>query len=116
MTHGWAEFFTTKFLRKNEFVSADARRLSIDPRTYEMLSGATPQLNIKTPDRALTSPKTRTSFTPELDAKDYFGGARAYVTPLSSYSYPTPPVQQKDWDPKSTHAKSVDVLAYKTMT
>ncbi|KIX99037.1 uncharacterized protein Z520_05498 [Fonsecaea multimorphosa CBS 102226] len=108
MTHGWAEFFKTKLLRKSEFVSADARRFSNDPRTYEMLSGATPQLNIQTPDRALTSPRMRTEFSPTDTKENLYGSARAYVTPVSSYSHPTPPSQHKDWDPKSTHAKPMD--------
>jgi len=113
MAHGWMEMFRTKIRRKNEFVSADARRLSTDPRTYEMLNGSSPGLNIKSPDRALASPRTRTSFTPTFavatDSKqDYYGAARAYVTPVSSYSHPRPPSSHKDWDPKTTHAKAAD--------
>ncbi|KIX02751.1 uncharacterized protein Z518_08693 [Rhinocladiella mackenziei CBS 650.93] len=100
----------TKFRRNNEFVSADARRLSNDPRTYEMLSGTAPQLNIKSPDRVLTSPNPRPAFSPGPDSKqDYFGSARAYVNPVSSYSYPRVPSQNRDWDPKSTHARSAEV-------
>ncbi len=105
MLHGWLELFRTKFGRKkNEFVSADARHLSNDPRTYEMLSGTGTQLNIRTPDRVL-SPNPREGMSPGPDLKqDYLGTARAYVNPVSSYSYPRPPSQQKDWDPRSTHA------------
>ncbi|KAJ9615864.1 hypothetical protein H2200_001941 [Cladophialophora chaetospira] len=103
MAQGWAEFFRTKLFRKSEFVSADARRLSNDPRTYEMLGGAGPQLNIKTPDRALTSPRTR-----EFDAvdtkQDYYNSTRSYITPVTSFSQPRPPTQHKDWDPRATHA------------
>ncbi|KIW22884.1 uncharacterized protein PV07_11134 [Cladophialophora immunda] len=109
MALGWAEFFRTKLFRKSEFVSADARRFSNDPRTYEMLSGATPQLNIKTPDRALTSPRMRTEFSPTDTKQELYGSARAYVTPVSSYSHPTPPNQHKDWDPRLTHAKPMDL-------
>lgn len=64
MLHGWLELFRTKFGRKkNEFVSADARHLSNDPRTYEMLSGTGTQLNIRTPDRVL-SPNPREGMSP----------------------------------------------------
>ena len=104
MARGWAEFFRTRLFRKNEFVSADARRLSNDPRTYEMLSGTTPQLNIKTPDRAWTSPQTR-GFDMVDTKEGYYTATRTYVTPISSFSLPRPPTQQKDWDPRATHAQ-----------
>ncbi|EXJ88244.1 hypothetical protein A1O1_05174 [Capronia coronata CBS 617.96] len=110
MAHGWMEFFRTKVRRQNEFVSADARRLSIDPRTYEMLSGTGPQLNIQTPDRVLTSPQSQSIFSPEPDSKqDRFSPARAYVNPQTSYSYPRPPSQLKEWDPRSTHARPGEI-------
>ncbi|EXJ87048.1 hypothetical protein A1O3_04005 [Capronia epimyces CBS 606.96] len=120
MTQGWMEFFRLRFHRQHEFVSADARRLSTDPRTYEMLSGTGPPLNIQSPDRVLTSPNPRSDFSPEPDSKrDHFIPARAYVNPDSSYSYPRPPSHLQDWDPKSTHAKpgeagkGYDVKIYK---
>ncbi|EXJ56654.1 hypothetical protein A1O7_06998 [Cladophialophora yegresii CBS 114405] len=104
MTHGWAEFFRTKLFRKSEFVSADARRLSNDPRTYEMLSAATPQLNIQPPDRALSGPRMK-EFE-HADAKqDFYASARTYVTPVSSFSQPKAPIQHRDWDPRATHAR-----------
>jgi hypothetical protein len=104
MTHGWAEFIRTRFTKRSEFVSADARQSSHDPRTYEMLSGAGPQLNVQTPDRALTSPRTR-DFE-HSDAKDnyYYNNTRSYVTPISSFSQPRRPTQSRDWDPRATHA------------
>jgi hypothetical protein len=104
MTHGWIEFFRTKLFRKNEFVSADARRLSNDPRTYEMLNGATQQLNIQPPDRALTDPRTRDYETGDVKL-DPYTTARAYVTPVQSFSGPRPPTQHKDWDPKASYAQ-----------
>jgi hypothetical protein len=111
MAQGWAELLGSKLRRKNEFVSADARRFSDDPRTYEMLGGTGPhQLNVPPPDRVLTSPtppRPVFSPTPPADSKqEYFTPARAYVNPVSSYSYPRPPSQHKDWDPRSTHARS----------
>ena len=39
MFHGWKDLIQRRLMHKNEFVSADARRFSADPRTYEMLSG-----------------------------------------------------------------------------
>jgi hypothetical protein len=101
MAHGWLELFRTRLFRKNEFVSADARRLSNDPRTYEMLSGAT-GLQLNPPDRAYRSPRTKTEFT-MLDPKQDVS-SRAYVVPVSSYSQPTAP--NREWDPRATHAKS----------
>lgn len=105
MIDGWSEVIRSRLRRKNEFVSADARHLSNDPRTYEMLSGTGPQLNIRSPDRAL-SPNPRPMASPEPDPKqDYFRSARTYVNPISSYSYPRPPSQQKDLDLRLGHSK-----------
>lgn len=112
MILGWKDFIKTKLMPHHEFVSADARRFSNDPRTYEMLSSrSTPNLNIRSPDRAVTSPSSikSTTFSPQEDQKaDYFGKAtRAYVSPVSSYSSPRPPSvsQTREWDPRSTHAR-----------
>lgn len=112
MILGWQDFIKTKLMPRHEFVSADARRLSNDPRTYEMLSSkSTPNLNIKPPDRAVMSPGSMKSgpFSPQDEQRaDYFGKAtRAYVSPVSSYSSPRPPSlsQSREWDPRSTHAK-----------
>ncbi|KIV90516.1 hypothetical protein PV10_07813 [Exophiala mesophila] len=89
MVEGWKDFFRTRFRRKNEFVSADARPLPEDPH------------------RALTSPLARSPYTPEPDMKgDYFGGARTYVNPVSNFSYPQTSAPGRDWDPRSTHAAS----------
>ncbi|KAI1617837.1 hypothetical protein EDD36DRAFT_14094 [Exophiala viscosa] len=108
MTEGWREFFRARLHRKNEFVSADARHLSNDPRTYEMLSGTGPQVDIRSPDRAL-SPNPRAFTTPEPDAKqDSFGSTRTYVNPLSSYSYPRAPSQQMDWNARVAQAMKGD--------
>jgi hypothetical protein len=46
MVLGWVDLFKRKLLKKSEFVSADARRFSNDPRTYEMLSGKANPLNM----------------------------------------------------------------------
>jgi hypothetical protein len=112
MILGWQDFVKTKLMPRHEFVSADARRLSNDPRTYEMLnSKGTPNLNIKSPDRVAMSPSSmkNTPFSPEEQQEaDYFGKAtRAYVSPISSYSSPRPPSvsQGREWDPRSTHAR-----------
>ena len=112
MILGWQDLFKAKFMPRHEFVSADAKRLSNDPRTYEMLSSrGTPNLNIKSPDRAVMSPSSikSTPFSPPENQKtDYFGKAtRAYVSPISSYSSPRPPSvsQSREWDPRSTHAR-----------
>ena len=107
MVEGWKDFFRTRFRRKNEFVSADARPLPEDPRTYELLAGNQPTLKPTSPDRALTSPLARSPYTPEPDMKaEYFGGARTYVNPVSNFSYPQTSAPGHDWDPRSTHAAS----------
>lgn len=112
MTHGWRELFRTKLFKKSEFVSADARRLSNDPRTYEMLGGTTHQLNITTPDRAMTNPTPRDFELTDAKQNPY-GVARAYVTPVASYSQPRPPVVHKDWDPSATHARPMEPMTTK---
>ena len=120
MILGWIDLFKRKMKKKNEFVSADARRHSNDPRTYEMLSGTPQPLNIKSPDRtyppdrasrAFKSPLERNSVSFNIDGdmkhdEHYDGKARAYVSPVSSYSTPRPPSSgmKKDWDPRMTHA------------
>ena len=107
---GWKDLIQRRLLKKSEFVSADARRFSADPRTYEMLSGNPNPLNINPPDRAYNTPSgmQTTSMSPELDRKDsHYGKARAYVSPVESYSVPRPPSSgvNKDWDPRMTHAR-----------
>jgi len=111
MIIGWIDLIKTKLIQRHEFVSADARRLSNDPRTYEMLSSRNPpSLNVKSPDRVVVSPST-TPFSPpsaEDQKADYFGkAARAYVSPVQSYSAPRPPSvsQNREWDPRATHAR-----------
>jgi 7 transmembrane receptor (Secretin family) len=115
MITGWIDLIKTKLIQRHEFVSADARRLSNDPRTYEMISSSNPpNLNVKSPDRAVMSPssiKDTTTFSPlsaEDQKADYFGkAARAYVSPVQSYSAPRPPSvsQNTEWDPRATHAR-----------
>ena len=112
MVLGWIDLFKRRLMYRHEFVSADARRLSNDPRTYEMLS-STPQPNLKSPDAAVMSPLSShgTPFSPEEpDAKnDYFGrGTRAYLSPSQSFSTPRPPSSgRREWDPRATHARGV---------
>jgi len=114
MVEGWRELIRTKLFRRNEFVSADARRLSNDPRTYEMLSSTTPQPNLKMPKPTLSSPNssmaTPTPFSPSkgLENDDYFGREARYVSHSLSFSTPRPPSSSqngREWDPKATHAK-----------
>ena len=107
MVLGWMDLFQRKLLRKNEFVSADARRN--DPRTYEMLGGTPQPLNLNPPDRSYQSPISPDSQQwDDPDKAGYYGGVRTYVTPAASYSVPRPPSSgmNKDWDPRLTWAKS----------
>ena len=132
MVLGWKDLVQRKFKKKHEFVSADARRHSADPRTYEMLSGNAQALSIAKPGRTYSqrshahkSPLERNSVTfADTDLKhDYenypgtfnsynseYGKARAYVSPVDSYSKPRPPSSGvgREWDPKMTHAMSTE--------
>lgn len=110
MVLGWKDMIQRYLFPNHEFVSADARRFSNDPRTYELLSGTTNQL--KSPDPVVTSPGAmrNSPFSPASDSKqDYFAPARTYVSPISSYSVPRPPSAAgpgRDWDPRRSHAKA----------
>src|SRR2546421_404059 len=94
MVLGWIDLFKRRWVYRHEFVSADARRLSNDPRTYEMLT-STLQPNLKSPDAAAMSPLSphSTPISPNADSKnDYFGRTtRAYLSPAQSFSTPRPP-------------------------
>lgn len=93
MVLGWIDLFKRRIGKTNEFVSADARRLSNDPRTYEMLR-TTPQPPIKTPDVAVISPNTSNAEDfPAQDKEpgDYFNQAARYQSPMNSFSTPRPP-------------------------
>ncbi|RMZ90655.1 hypothetical protein DV736_g2105, partial [Chaetothyriales sp. CBS 134916] len=117
MILGWIDLFKRNCLRrKHEFVSADARRFSRDPSTYEMLSATPNPLNVNLPDKAYTPlsmppASTRQSTlppkSPDFDAKDQsdYGQARVYVTPVDSYSVPRPPSAfgPTDWAQKGLH-------------
>ena len=109
MVLGWIDLFKRRWVYRHEFVSADARRLSNDPRTYEMLI-STPNPNLKSPDAAVMSPLSShsTPFSPDADSKnDYFGRtARAYLSPAQSFSTPRPPSSsRREWDPRATQAR-----------
>ena len=125
MVLGWRDLFRSKILqRRHEFVSVDARRLSNDPRTYEMLDTAktVPALNISTPDRVLSPgqahPLRSSPMTPEPDARhqDYFiskntiGAADnlSPETPAPAYTYsPNSPsmFSPREWDHRATQAR-----------
>ena len=111
MVLGWIDLVKRRLVHRHEFVSADARRLSNDPRTYEMLdSTTTPQPNLKTPEAVVRSPDPlrSTPYSPDSDSKaDYFSrGSKVYLSPVSSFSTPRPPSSSRarEWDPTSTHA------------
>ena len=129
MILGWKDLFKRKMKRKNEFVSADARQHSADPRTYEMLSGNAQPLNIQSPVRTFSGERTSRAYKSPLernsvsfnidgdikhdhyDAKGpYDAKVRTYVSPVDSYSTPRPPSSggRREWDPKMTHASSME--------
>jgi len=127
MILGWKDLIRRRLIPRHEFVSADARRFSTEPRTYELLSNkSTPALNIKSPDKAVLSPNSMktTPVSPYQGATaDYFGknaSAKTYISPVSSYSSPRPPSQLqvpgRDWDPRATHARGESVPGAPTPT
>lgn len=113
MFTAWVKYIRTKFTRKREFVSLDARRFSSDQRAYELLKlGAkptvvrSPAIDIASPAETYASPLAGTrSGTPDYFAKEVH---RHYKSPTMSFSSPTTPnqmAQRRDWDPRSTHAR-----------
>ncbi|KAI9735679.1 MAG: hypothetical protein M1834_001695 [Cirrosporium novae-zelandiae] len=97
MLNGWIEFFKEKFARRQkEFVSVDARRLSNDPRTYEMLTTPMPLMNLNTNVKSsahLVSDSTDSgkgiSFSPATNSEvsnDYFSQDRKYTSPQGHQS------------------------------
>ena len=128
MVLGWRDLIKSKlFSRRHEFVSADARRPSNDPRTYEMLDSAKDSsgLNISTPDRILSPgqahPLRSSPMTPDPDSVEqdgYFVTKSAYrfsgtVSPqtpapaYTSYSPGTPKMfSPREWDHRTTQARS----------
>ncbi len=123
MVTGWIELVRNSFAHPREFVSVDARRLSTDPRTYEMLSSPPQtQAELKTPEPLVMSPGSIddveanrqgvTTFSPisgkGTESPDYFGREARYSSPPSSFSTPKVPVSvaaAREWDPRSTHAR-----------
>jgi len=92
MVLGWIDLFKRRWVYRHEFVSADARRLSNDPRPAVM----SPLSSHSTP------------ISPDTDAKnDYFGRTtRAYLSPAQSFSTPRPPSSgRREWDPRATQAR-----------
>src|SRR5271156_2711590 len=116
MIMGWIDLFKRRLMYRHEFVSADARRLSNDPRTYEMLDArVAPQPNLKSPEAAVVG-SLLVSSTPLPSYKDsktdHFGHAgKKYRSPEQSFSTPRPPSvsQAREWDSRTTHARG---LAY----
>lgn len=109
MVTGWIELIRKRFSRSNEFVSVDARRYSKDPRTYEMLIGATHGTLPKSPDPLLASPAdSSVAFSP-ITKTEYYGTEARYASPTLSFSSPKPPTSAvmaaREWDPRSTHAR-----------
>jgi hypothetical protein len=123
MITGWAKWAKRRFSRSHDFVSVDARRISSQPRQYEMiLSPPQTAYSAKSPDALMEdypvdkesgSPMTP-SFRPERT--EYFGKTAPYSSPALSFSTPRPPSaglsQGREWDPASTHAKGLHPPGY----
>ncbi|KAI9894523.1 MAG: hypothetical protein M1814_001877 [Vezdaea aestivalis] len=93
MITGWVDLFRTRFRRKTNFVSIDARRESINPRTYEML--ASPRSGVKSPDPLISAASPQAGYTPTLKESggvDYFDRHTSrYNSPHLSFSSPKAP-------------------------
>lgn len=114
MVLGWIDLVKRRVMYRHEFVSADARRLSNDPRTYEMLSSHS--TNLKSPDAVVMSPPTLRSpafspISPDVVSKtDYFArDAKPYLGHTQSFSTPRPPSsgRHNNWDSRATHARGL---------
>ncbi|KAI9813049.1 MAG: hypothetical protein M1827_004269 [Pycnora praestabilis] len=113
MVIGWIDLIKKRFTHRQEFVSVDARRLSADPRTYEMLTSPHPIDFKSMEDPGLQSPAVHPtlsrSFSVQKDVAvdDYFGREARYASPTSSFSAPKAPstVKGREWDPQATYAK-----------
>lgn len=115
----WVDLVRKPFYRSHDFVSVDARRLSSDPRTYEMILSPPQSAYVaKSPDPIIVngpidkdyfSPMTPSIKSNRSSKTDYFGKEAAYSSPTLSFSSPRPPsagfMQGREWDPASTHAK-----------
>lgn len=101
MVLGWIDLIKRRIARRHEFVSADARRLSNDPRTYEMLNPITsPKTGIRSPEPVAMSPSSHSArqMSPYADQKiDYFGREAKYSSPSTSFSSPRPPSANAGW-------------------
>ena len=119
IVHAWIHLIRRPFSRSHDFVSVDARRLSADPRTYEMIlsppqtayaaKSPGPLILNSTSDKDCFSPLTPSIKSNRTSKTDYFGKEAAYASPTLSFSSPRPPsagiMQGREWDPASTHAK-----------
>ncbi|KAL8723249.1 MAG: hypothetical protein Q9225_000439 [Loekoesia sp. 1 TL-2023] len=114
MIPAWIELIRKRFTRSHDFVSVDAKRVSVDPRHYEMIT-APPQTayaTLKIPQAAVTSPSidgdTIATLSPE-NQQGPFPRDVKYVSHTMSFSTPRPPSsgrhQDREWDPASTHAR-----------
>ena|SRR2546429_6147039 len=83
MITGWFGLIKSRFSRRREFVSVDARRFSNEPRTYEMLSSGQKDA-LKSPESLMTptpNDSVPVHFSPSKgrDTNDYFGRDAQYV-------------------------------------
>ena len=117
MVLGWIDLFKRHFMRPHEFVSADAKRISLTAQhagtsspysashitKYDVLALASPQIHseVASPQPALTSPPgSRAGRSPlpsghagtnSMEKTDYFGREAKYTSPVTSFSSPRPP-------------------------
>ncbi|KAL8682425.1 MAG: hypothetical protein Q9186_001546 [Xanthomendoza sp. 1 TL-2023] len=114
MIPGWIDLIRTRFARKHDFVSVDARRLSTNARPYEMMTSPPhSEYAPKTPEAVVTSPSIDGDTLAVLSSqtpKEYsFTRDAKYVSPTMSFSTPRPPssgrYHGREWDPINTYAR-----------
>ncbi|KAL8905531.1 MAG: hypothetical protein Q9171_006627 [Xanthocarpia ochracea] len=113
MIPAWIELIRSKFARKHDFVSVDARRYSANARPYEMITSPSQSAYTpKTPEAAVTSPSIGGDTIAVLSPRtpqDHSTRDAKYVSPSMSFSTPRPPssgrFHGRGWDPSDTYAR-----------
>ncbi|KAL8740017.1 MAG: hypothetical protein Q9190_007235 [Brigantiaea leucoxantha] len=124
MISAWMTLIRKRLSGSHDFVSVDARRLSAQPRQYEMItSPPRTASSSKSPDPLVASPSidgdTIAALSPSDQQKEYFTSTTResrYASPTLSFSTPRPPSSSgrlpgREWDPASTHAKPLRTLS-----
>ncbi|KAF2674233.1 hypothetical protein BT63DRAFT_5292 [Microthyrium microscopicum] len=111
----WVDFFRSRFSRKREFVSLDAKRFSNDPRTIQMMEMHNTPNRVASANTALSGTDTISSKEPG-EGSPYFAQShfeRNYKQPRMSFSTPRPLSSHatRGWDGNDTQSIGKSSLA-----